>query len=512
MKNNNKGFTLIELLISVAIMLTIMGVAVVNFLTISDRKKTEAWGTVKSEIETAAEQYFKSNQYLFEGLSGNASASISVGMLVDEDFLNKVIDPRTGKGVSNCMIVRVSITGGVYKTVLEEGENSVECKNRSTLAISENGAPSLTVNKKCGTEGNNNWCKKGDSNDVTFTLNENENGNGKIVARTYCILKNDSDLSSIKFDNCNDTSNDTGFTQNGKKYTTKKQTTSLYNVVFMVKNSNGNVTKTLVKYGLDTIDPVIKANFQKKIKDAGDTGIMTPEKLDGSYFASTEETESDWINKDNKGVYATLDASDNSGNVNVTVTSTGSTKNYKKKDWFKRADNNYYYNINKEGKSFLSYNVCDEAGNCVDTGAYAIKIDKTDPTVPIITGYQRPNSKTLTSSSGLSTFNLNNWFSGYALIGASGSTDSLSGVEGYYLTTIGQNTDANDKKQTIRNVDKQGGVTVKYRARDVAGNYSGYAVATVNLDRVAPTVSVNAVDNSNTSVTLKDLQTINKKR
>ncbi len=93
MKKRN-GFTLIELLVTIALMLSILGIAVVSLINISNKKKEEAWQQVKGQIETAAVEYFTANEYLFEGLNENVSGSISVGTLVNQDYLNKITDPR----------------------------------------------------------------------------------------------------------------------------------------------------------------------------------------------------------------------------------------------------------------------------------------------------------------------------------------------------------------------------------------------------------------------------------
>ena len=100
-RKNKNGFTLIELLVTIVLMLTILGIAIVSFISISDRKKQEAWQQVISQIETAAKEYFVSNEYMFEGLSNEVTGEISVGKLVQEDYLNQVTNPVTGLLVPN---------------------------------------------------------------------------------------------------------------------------------------------------------------------------------------------------------------------------------------------------------------------------------------------------------------------------------------------------------------------------------------------------------------------------
>ena len=84
---NKKGFTLIELLVTIALMLSILGIAIVSFINVSNKKKEESWQKVQNEAELAAEEYFNTNGYLLEG---DKNATISIGKLVEESYLNVV--------------------------------------------------------------------------------------------------------------------------------------------------------------------------------------------------------------------------------------------------------------------------------------------------------------------------------------------------------------------------------------------------------------------------------------
>ena len=53
---NKKGFTLVELLVTIALMLSILAIAIVSFIGISNKKKQESYDLVKEQIITAAEQ------------------------------------------------------------------------------------------------------------------------------------------------------------------------------------------------------------------------------------------------------------------------------------------------------------------------------------------------------------------------------------------------------------------------------------------------------------------------
>ena len=181
MKKRN-GFTLIELLVTIALMLSILGIAVVSLINVSKKKKEEAWQQVKGQIETTAVEYFTANEYLFEGLNENVSGSISVGTLVNQDYLNKITDPRDGKSLDTCTIVEVKKKKNKftaeYQGTKVEGQ---KCDSNDQIIISEPGAPEISVDLSCSDNGNNGWCKGTE----TATLNISKK-NGGIISRKYC--------------------------------------------------------------------------------------------------------------------------------------------------------------------------------------------------------------------------------------------------------------------------------------------------------------------------------------
>ncbi len=162
-RSNEYGFTLIELLITIAIMLSITVLAIVNIVGVSNRKKSEAWVSVKEEIETAATDYFKYNEYLFEGLGDSGTGTISVGKLVSSDYLNKVTDPRSGMAVSYCTKVNVKKIGRNVQvdSIVEDNGSSTNCDSSDTVSVSNSpNSPKLSESLDC-TIGTNSWCKKG---------------------------------------------------------------------------------------------------------------------------------------------------------------------------------------------------------------------------------------------------------------------------------------------------------------------------------------------------------------
>ena len=102
------GFTLVELLVTIALMLMVLGIAIVSIINISDAKKEESYRLVKDQIITAAEQYFSTNSYYFENLTPDNTIKVSLGRLVADDYLNVTSNPITGKALNKCSYVKVS--------------------------------------------------------------------------------------------------------------------------------------------------------------------------------------------------------------------------------------------------------------------------------------------------------------------------------------------------------------------------------------------------------------------
>ena len=157
-------------------------------------------------------------------------------------------------------------------------------------------------------------------------------------------------------------------------------------------------------------------------------------------------------------------------------------------------NNGYTYSQNWNAKYCIR--AVDNVGNEGDwSSPVYIKVDKTPPSKPTLTGYAKTSSANASSTSGLSTIASGTWTNKYLYIVASGSTDTGgSGLQDkpYYLVTVGQGegTDCNETdhvcNQSGRNVNTQGVVTVKYKACDKAGNCSDYTTYTSKEDRVAP--------------------------
>ena len=189
MKKKN-GFTLIELLVVIALMLSILGIAVVSLINTSNKKKKESWEQVKGQIETAAVEYFTANEYLFEGLQNGSSGTISVGKLVNEDYLNKVTNPDTGKSVSMCALVNITKDGEKYNATFDNDSTESQvanCESNNIITVSEPGAPEFEIKDVCkNKKGSDIGKQNGYCYSETFSVDKLK-ANGKIISKKYCV-------------------------------------------------------------------------------------------------------------------------------------------------------------------------------------------------------------------------------------------------------------------------------------------------------------------------------------
>ncbi len=159
---NEKGFTLIELLVTIALMLSILAIAVVSVIKVRDMRKEDAYTSVKEQIITAAEHYFEDNAYYKEVLSSstNNSITVSLGTLVNDDYLNVVTNPITGKKLNFCDSVRVNMNEDA-KLVYTFEDNNSKCTANAYIEVVEQkhkgSKPTITVEQIDGKMGNNDW-------------------------------------------------------------------------------------------------------------------------------------------------------------------------------------------------------------------------------------------------------------------------------------------------------------------------------------------------------------------
>ncbi len=184
---DKKGFTLVELLITITLMLLILILAIINFNKVSKDKKEDSWKLVEKEIEDAAKKYFVNNEYLFEGLINGSNGTISVGKLVEEDYLGKVIDPITGKAISKCAIVNVTKVKNKYDVKFDESSKYSEntnCDTNNSIIMIEPGGPTAMVKAKYNNREYNNFPSWLNVNhkDPSVVVYPKTNGNGPIIS------------------------------------------------------------------------------------------------------------------------------------------------------------------------------------------------------------------------------------------------------------------------------------------------------------------------------------------
>ncbi len=199
MRKKQSGFTLIELLVTIALMLSILGIAIVSFINISNRKKEEAWNQIKEQIETAAIEYFNSNEYMFEGLgdvSDGIYGKISIGTLVENDYISIVINPVTGEAIPKCAYVEIDRSGNKYSATFDESVISdateTACDSNDSVIVSQASGPEFELEGACrfndgngNTTGNNtsDWCYQYDVTPRIINLK----GNIDDATVGYCV-------------------------------------------------------------------------------------------------------------------------------------------------------------------------------------------------------------------------------------------------------------------------------------------------------------------------------------
>ena len=244
---------------------------------------------------------------------------------------------------------------------------------------------------------------------------------------------------------------------------------------YEVKDQAGNTSRINITAPIDRTAPVSPSINMYKWASNG-TRPTSPTGL-------TIYENNTWSNK---SVYTTASGSTDttSGLDTYQYTTTGATANDTSKTGQTRS-------IEAEGTSTIKYRACDKAGNCsAYTAAKTIKLDKTAPTTPTVNMYKWTNNSTRpTSTSGLTSYTNNTWSNRNVYTTASGSTDTISGLDTYQYTTTGTTANDTNKPGQTRSIEAEGTSTIKYRACDKAGNCSAYTTAKIiKLDKTAPTI------------------------
>ncbi len=351
-RSNEYGFTLIELLIAIAIMLSITVLAIVNIVGVSNRKKEEAWQSVKEEIETAATDYFKYNEYLFEGLGDDdLSGYITVGSLVNDDYLNKVTDPRSGKAVSYCTKVMVTKNGRGVTSKINDSTISNEnegCNASAVVTVSNaKNAPKLEINKLCGKTGNNYWCV-GESKPKALATATPVNGS-EVVSVSKSEESKDYECGDLK-----------GKSTKSQICTLEKETSKGGSKIEVIaKSADGGITKTWTTIKYDKTPPEvwldIKSKDKKEEYNTKNAKIEAIIKESGSGVVKVNST----VNEVEKDIFGNKnDYSKNEFKLSNDYPLSTTYDGYTKKVMVEVTDQ--AGNVGKDTKSYTVYKDCDE--------------------------------------------------------------------------------------------------------------------------------------------------------
>ncbi len=268
---NKKGFTLVELLVTISIIISLTAIVIVGVVSISNRSKEQAYEEVKEQIMTAAEQYFDANEYMFEGLGEGAYGVITVGMLVQEDYLNRVVDPRDGTPVHSCTQVQVKKENGRYVTTFMEydEEGGYTCSNENFVALSEPGAPSIEANfyNRDTNETNispneDGWFNVdilGNGGTIGVNVNLLTMGNGEIESLTSCTSTSSNCTNFNDNYLINQVTSESNISY--KDETTYQNDIRKTHVCYEVTNISGKSARTCVYAGVDTTAPNCSTNI-----------------------------------------------------------------------------------------------------------------------------------------------------------------------------------------------------------------------------------------------------------
>ncbi len=213
MKKKN-GFTLVELLVTIVIVLSITGIVIVSLVNLNKQKQNEAWDHIKEEIETAAKDYFYANEYLYEDLTEDYEATVSVGKLVSEDYLGKITDPRTNKKISDCSVVKY--TNKNKKINISFDESSINSAATTcdvsyiNTVVKESDAPSIEVkyfkDSNCSDDNevsanDNGWFNKEKLGGTTLYVKVNPASDNKTDIKSISLESNNEKMDSNTYSN-----------------------------------------------------------------------------------------------------------------------------------------------------------------------------------------------------------------------------------------------------------------------------------------------------------------------
>jgi len=362
---NKKGFTIVELLITIAVVASILAIAILAFSKLNDKQKLASWDEVKNEMKLAATQYLDVNEYLINDIKKDENVYITLETLINSDYLTILTNPVTGEQLDKCDVVKVNkqkeYTYLTKSEAIEEiGEEyfSNGCSIEPTV-VSESERPKLMVSIYKAANAD---CAIGEEyKKYTFTTSRSETTNWFNKENSpYGIVVKLSLSNGSKFN----------VTYNDGKLNYSNYPVSFLNIcTSQDQNMNdlnikfGNNVTASVKINLDLNAPVIKVNANK-------SNVLEQAK---NYTATEKYYNNSWYNG---YVWVGATAIDSNSNVKklIYTRTPDSTLGGSKAQNIQIDNNSKIATINdysaNEGISNYSYKACDEAGNCSSTFEY----------------------------------------------------------------------------------------------------------------------------------------------
>lgn len=508
---NKKGFTLIELLVVVVIMISILGLSIIAFNKISESNKEKAYNSVKEQVIVAAKEYFQANEYFIKLLKQTDRIGfVSLGTLVNEDYLNIVTNPKTGEKINKCAIVTVD-SENKYEFIDDENmyieyrendgcimsEPSIKVDNTEPKDESpENNPEDINTNfsVKVYSNSSENGCQKG-SFYKSYSFNKNslnrKTGWYNGVHAPYGLyLKIEEDENNKDTTHLFKSENSNSMCIKEDGYNKAQEIIETINVIKQENNyepqdytlSTNLDRKVEMNIRLDTCDYDSKKEQYKNCKE-------------GTYENGT------WKNKHVRAFASAVTDGEVSGINYTQIKTTGPTRNYTFGESTKKGEERYKY-ISAQGTSTLQIKICDVAGNCTtkdkDTGidTYTIRLDRVAPTMKVTRKKCNYNSTT-GEFSNCSNYSNGTWINKWVQTSMT-AEDSLSGIDRSCYNTTGDTTN-NSCNDTTKNTNKlsraifaEGVSYIRYETCDKAGNclnsQTGATTYTIKLDRTSPKI------------------------
>ena len=439
-----------------------------------------AWSTTPDGFGSATY-----NSVSFSSIASASNQETNLLKGISTTVTSSKIETPTATG-TYYLLVRVDslndIYGGTWKNTLEVGKGKVVATSNNYISYGP-----FAIDNSAPTTPTVTGYKKTSSTDVTSveglsTLASNTWYSGWAVVNA--TGSTDNSTVNYYYKATGATTNTDGFVKNSIRNVDAEGTSTLkFKACDLAGNCSSEVTFTVK---LDRTAP--SAPTVTGYKKTSSTDVTS---VSGLSTLASNTWYSGWI------VVKATGSTDTNG-VTYYYSATGATTNT---DGFVTGD---IRNVDAEGTSTIKFKTKDAAGNWSSEVTYTAKLDRTAPSAPTVTGYKKTSSDNVSSSTGLSTIATNTWTKDYLFVVASGSTDSISSVSYYSLTTTGQGSvDVTDSHQSTRNVNTEGTATLKYKACDAAGNCSGATTFISKQDRTGPTVPTSVLRYDSSSGTVR---------